>query len=131
MKWLSLVIIIGLFVLISIYVGKYMYSILFKTKSFMDPVMDKVDNAIYKVAGIEEKEMNWKEYVKALLTTNIVMIVVIFILLMVQQFIVGAINPSLNMNWHTAFNTAISFMTNTNLQDYTGYRKTKIYSLNK
>jgi K+-transporting ATPase ATPase A chain len=120
MKWLSLVIIIGLFVLISIYVGKYMYSILFKTKSFMDPVMDKVDNAIYKIAGIEEKEMNWKMYIKALLTTNIVMIVVIFILLMVQQFIVGAINPSLNMNWHTAFNTAISFMTNTNLQDYTG-----------
>ena len=120
MKWLSLVILIGLFVLISIYVGKYMYNILFKTKSFVDPVMDKVDNVIYKVAGIEDKEMNWKEYIKALLTTNIVMIVVIFILLMVQQFIVGAINPSLNMNWHTAFNTAISFMTNTNLQDYTG-----------
>ena len=120
MKWLSLVILIGLFVLISIYVGKYMYNILFKTKSFVDPVMDKVDNAIYKVAGIEEKEMNWKEYIKALLTTNIVMIVVIFILLMIQQFIVGATNPSLNLNWHTAFNTAISFMTNTNLQDYTG-----------
>ena len=120
MEWLSLVILIGLFVVISIYVGKYMYNILFKTKSFVDPVMDKVDNVIYKVAGIEDKEMNWKEYIKALLTTNIVMIVVIFILLMIQQFIVGATNPSLNMNWHTAFNTAISFMTNTNLQDYAG-----------
>jgi len=120
MKWLSLVIIIGLFVSISIYVGKYMYSILFKTKSFVDPVMDKVDNVIYKVVGIEDKEMNWKEYIRALLTTNIIMIVVIFILLMMQQFIVGATNPDLNMNWHTAFNTAISFMTNTNLQDYTG-----------
>ena len=120
MKWLSLVILIGLFVLISIYVGKYMYNILFRTKSFVDPVMDKVDKAIYKVAGIEDKEMNWKEYIKALITTNIIMIVVIFILLMIQQFILGSINPSLNMNWHTAFNTAISFMTNTNLQDYTG-----------
>jgi len=79
-----------------------------------------VHNAIYKVAGIEDKEMTWKEYVKALITTNIVMIVLVFILLMVQQFIVGATNPLLDMNWHTAFNTAISFMTNTNLQDYTG-----------
>ena len=95
MKWLSLVILIGLFVLISIYVGKYMYNILFKTKSFVDPVMDKVDNVVYKVAGIEDKEMNWKEYIKALLTTNIVMIVVIFILLMVQQFIVGSTNLAL------------------------------------
>jgi K+-transporting ATPase ATPase A chain len=120
MEWLSLVILIGLFVLISIYVGKYMYGIIFRTKSFVDPVLDKVDNVIYKVAGIEDQEMNWKEYVKALISTNIVIIVLAFILLMVQQFIVGATNPQLDMNWHTALNTAISFMTNTNLQDYTG-----------
>ncbi|SFC64063.1 potassium-transporting ATPase subunit KdpA [Clostridium uliginosum] len=120
MKWVSLAVLIVVFVLISIYVGKYMYSILFRTKSFVDPVMDKIDNAIYKVVGIEKKEMNWKEYLKSLITTNIVMLVLGFILLMVQQFIVGATNPLLDMNWHTAFNTTISFMTNTNLQDYTG-----------
>ena len=83
MKWLSLVIIIALFILISIYVGKYMYNILFRTRSFVDPVMDKIDNVIYKVAGVEEKEMNWKEYVKSLITANMVMMVVIFILVMV------------------------------------------------
>lgn len=120
MNLVSLVILIGVFILLSIYVGKYMYSILFGTKSFVDPIMDKVDNAIYKIVGIEDKEMNWKEYSKALIITNIVMIVLAFILLMIQQFIVGATNPLLDMNWHTAFNTAISFMTNTNLQDYTG-----------
>lgn len=120
MKLVSLVILIGVFILLSIYVGKYMYSILFRTKSFVDPIMDKVDNTIYKIVGIEEKEMNWKEYIKAIITTNMVMLVFAFILLMIQQFIVGAINPLLDMNWHTAFNTAISFMTNTNLQGYTG-----------
>ena len=52
--------------------------------------MDKVDNVIYKMAGSRQRNENWKRCcMKALFTTNIVMIVVIFILLMVQQFIVG------------------------------------------
>lgn len=120
MKWLALVILIGIFVLISIYVGKYMYNIFFGKRSFVDPIMDKVDNAIYKLSGIKGTDMNWKEYIKALLVTNMVMLVLGFILLMTQQYIIAATNPLLNMNWHTAFNTTISFMTNTNLQDYTG-----------
>ncbi|GAA0078806.1 potassium-transporting ATPase subunit KdpA [Clostridium sp. CTA-5] len=120
MKLVSLAVLIFVFIVISIYVGKYMYSILFRSKSFVDPVMDKIDNAIYKISGIEEKEMSWKEYVKSLMITNIIMLVAGFILLMVQQYIVGSKNPLIDMNWHTAFNTTISFMTNTNLQDYTG-----------
>lgn len=120
MKWISLAILVVVFILVSIYVGKYLYNILFGKKSFVDPIMDKVDNAIYKIAGIKNENMNWKEYVKALITTNMIMLVSAFILLMVQQYLVAATNPLLDMNWHTAFNTSISFMTNTNLQDYTG-----------
>ncbi|MEG0296700.1 MAG: potassium-transporting ATPase subunit KdpA [Clostridium sp.] len=120
MKWISLIVLIGLFILISIYVGKYMYNILFQKKSFVDPVMDKIDNVIYKISGIKDENMDWKQYIKAVLITNGVMIVVAFVLLMVQQYIAFATSDLVDMNWHTAFNTAISFMTNTNLQDYTG-----------
>lgn len=120
MEWLALLLLMVVFLFITIYVGKYMYNILFSTKSFVDPVMDKVDNAIYKISGIKKEDMNCKQYIIALLVTNGVMIVVGFVLLMVQQFIVGSSLERLDMNWHTAFNTAISFMTNTNLQDYTG-----------
>lgn len=120
MKWLALLLLMGVFIFVTIYVGKYLYSILFNTKSFVDPVMDKVDNAIYKLSGVDRRDMNWKQYIIALLVTNVVMIVVGFILLMVQQYIAGTSLDRLDMNWHTAFNTAISFMTNTNLQDYTG-----------
>ena len=120
MEWLALLLLMGVFIFITIYVGKYLYSILFNTKSFADPVMDKIDNAIYKLSGVKGKDMNWKQYIIALLVTNGVMLVVGFILLMVQQYIVGTSIERLDMNWHTAFNTAVSFMTNTNLQDYTG-----------
>lgn len=120
MEWLALLLIVMVFIFMTIYVGKYMYSILFNTKSFADPAMDKVDNVLYKISGINGKDMSWKQYIIALLVTNAAMLVVGFILLMVQQYIVGASAERLDMNWHTAFNTAISFMTNTNLQDYTG-----------
>ncbi len=120
MEWLALLLLMVVFIFITIYVGKYLYSILFNTKSFADPVMDKIDNAIYKLSGVKGKDMDWKQYIVALLVTNGVMLVAGFILLMVQQYIVGSSAERLDMNWHTAFNTAISFMTNTNLQDYTG-----------
>lgn len=120
MEWLALLLLILVFIFMTIYVGKYMYSILFNTKSFVDPVMDKIDNVIYKISGVKKEEMGWKEYIIALLVTNGVMLLAGFILLMVQQYIVGTSAERLDMNWHTAFNTAISFMTNTNLQDYTG-----------
>lgn len=120
MEWIALLILIGAFIFITIYVGKYMYSILFNKKSFIDPVMDKIDNSIYKVCGIKRTDMNWKQYIIALLITNLIMFIVGFILLMTQQYIVGMKNELLDMDWHTAFNTAISFITNTNLQDYTG-----------
>ncbi|MGL4570608.1 MAG: potassium-transporting ATPase subunit KdpA [Clostridium sp.] len=120
MEWIALIVLVGIFIFTSIYVGKYMYSILFNKKSFVDPVMDKIDNFIYKVCGIKGKDMNWKQYIIALIVTNLIMLVTGFVLLMTQQYIAGVQNELLNMNWHTAFNTAISFMTNTNLQDYSG-----------
>lgn len=120
MKYISLVILLVIFIFASIFVGKYIYNILFGTKSFVDKVMDKVDNFIYKISGIKGEKMTWKQYLKALLITNIAMIVVAFLVLIAQYFISGAKNPLLKVNWHTAFNTAISFMTNTDLQDYTG-----------
>ncbi|CUO86476.1 K+-transporting ATPase%2C KdpA [Clostridium baratii] len=120
MEIIASLLLIVLFIISTIYIGKYMYSILFNTKSFVDPVMDKIDNAIYKICGVKGKDMNWKQYIIALLVTNAIMLIVGFILLMTQNYIVGLSSELLDMNWHTAFNTAISFITNTNLQDYVG-----------
>ena len=100
--------------------GKYLYHIAVNEHTFADPVFDRVDNAIYRACGIDRKEMNWKQYVAAMLATNAVMVIVGYLILRVQGLLflnpngIGAMEPGL------AFNTIISFMTNTNLQHYSG-----------
>jgi potassium-transporting ATPase potassium-binding subunit len=87
------------------------------TLSFLSPV----ERGIYKISGIDpKKEMNWKQYVAALLVFNAFGVVSLFALLMTQKWL--PLNPAHvdNMSWHLALNTAVSFMTNTNWQAYNG-----------
>ena len=89
--------------------------------TFADPVFDRVDGAIYKISGVDPgKGMNWKQYALALLGTNAVMVFIGYLILRVQS--AGLFNPNNieNMEPTLAFNTIISFMTNTNLQHYSG-----------
>ena len=80
-----------------------------------------LERLIYKICGIyPEEEMNWKQHLKALLTINLVWFVYGFVLLLTQ----GALflNPDGNASQtpDLAFNTAISFLVNCNLQHYSG-----------
>ena len=76
---------------------------------------------IYKLSGINpRKGMNWKRYAMALIGTNAVMIAVGYLILRIQH--IPLLNPNAieGMEPTLAFNTIISFMTNTNLQHYSG-----------
>ncbi len=118
---LQLVLTILIYLIMVIPVGVYLYHIAAGKHTFADPVLNKVDGLIYKISGINpQKGMNWKTYALALLGTNAFMILVGYIILRLQ-FIplfnpngIGAMEESLS------FNTIISFMTNTNLQHYSG-----------
>lgn len=109
-----------IFVLLVIPTGKYMYKVINNKKSFVDPVMDKVDNLIYKVTGITKEEMTWKQYSVAFIVSNMVMALMAYIVLRIQA--VHFLNPNgiKPMEASLNFNTIISFITNTNLQDYSG-----------
>lgn len=109
-----------IFILIVIPLGKYVYNVLSGEKSFADPVMDKVDSFIYKITGIKNEEMTWKQYAIALIVSNTVMCLLGFGILRLQGILF--LNPSKigAMPWDLSFNTAISFITNTNIQDYAG-----------
>lgn len=100
--------------------GKYIFKVVSGQKSFADPVMDRIDNLIYKAAGIKREEMNWKQYALALVLTNLVMTLAVYLIFRLQEFI--GLNPNANKNMEPSltFNTAISFITNTNLQHYSG-----------
>lgn len=109
-----------IYMVLVIPMGTYLYHITTGRKTFADPVFDRIDNGIYRICKIDRQGMNWKQYALSLLTTNAVMIFAGYLILRLQGSLflnpngTGAMEPTL------AFNTIISFMTNTNLQHYAG-----------
>lgn len=89
-------------------------------KNFMD-VMLPFEKFIYKVCRIDpEEEMGWKKYLSTLLLIQLFWFVFGFIVLLIQGHLF--LNPAHipDMEWTLAFNSAISFLTSTNLQHYSG-----------
>ena len=119
MLQLALTLIIYLILIIP--VGRYLYHIAAGKHTFADPVFDRVDGAIYKLGGVDpHKGMNWKQYAMSLIGTNAVMIAIGYIILRIQSLPLLNPNGIEGMEPTLAFNTIISFMTNTNLQHYSG-----------
>ncbi|MBC3797743.1 potassium-transporting ATPase subunit KdpA [Acetobacterium tundrae] len=117
---LQIILILVTFIALIIPMGKYLYHIAVDQHTFADPVFNRIDNVVYRICGIEKKEMNWKQYAIAMLVTNVIMVLVGYLILRIQALPIlnpngiGGMEPSLS------FNTIISFMTNTNLQHYSG-----------
>lgn len=118
---LQIILTIILYLIMVVPVGIYVYHIVAGKHTFADPVFDRVDGVIYKISGIKSKNgMNWKKYALALLATNGVMILLGYIILRIQSLPIFNPNGVGNMEESLSFNTIISFMTNTNLQHYSG-----------
>ena len=118
---LQIILTLVIFVLLIIPIGRYMFHIATGQHTFCDPVFNRIDNGIYRICGINQNEgMGWKKYALALVLTNAVMVFIGYLILRIQFLPVfnpngiGAMEPTLS------FNTIISFMTNTNLQHYSG-----------
>ena len=117
----QLVLTLIIYLILVIPVGRYLYHIAAGKHIFADPVMDRVDGAIYKLGGVDpQKGMNWKQYALALLGTNAVMMAIGYAILRIQSIPLLNPNGMQGMKSDLAFNTIISFMTNTNLQHYSG-----------
>ncbi|UKJ07749.1 potassium-transporting ATPase subunit KdpA [Solitalea lacus] len=107
-------------VLLAIPLGKYISKVFGGEKIWSD-FMAPLERFFFKFSGINPKqEMNWKQFLKALLTINMVWFVLGFLLLVFQGFL--PLNPDGNPNMtpDLAFNTVISFMINCDLQHYSG-----------
>jgi K+-transporting ATPase ATPase A chain len=79
-----------------------------------------VENGLWRVLGIQNQEMNWRQYLLAILLLNVCGLFVLFAMLMLQGIL--PLNPQQlpGLSWHLALNTAVSFVTNTNWQSYAG-----------
>lgn len=117
---LQIILTLAIFLILVIPMGKYMYHIATEQKTFADKVFDSVDRLIYKVCGIKGENMGWKTYALTLLTANAVMVFVGYLILRLQNFLFLNPNGIDGMEASLSFNTVISFMTNTNLQHYSG-----------
>lgn len=105
---------------IAIPLGMYIARVFKGEKTWLD-FMAPVERFIFRFSGIDAKrEMNWKQHLYALLTINAVWLVYAFFCLLYQSHL--PLNPDGNPNQtpDLAFNTAISFLVNCNLQDYSG-----------
>ncbi|WML35904.1 potassium-transporting ATPase subunit KdpA [Clostridium sp. OS1-26] len=121
METLQIILPLIIFVLLVIPVGKYLYKVSTFEKHFGNRFFDIIDNFIYSICGIKkDEEMTWKQYVLSIITVNAVMAALGYLILRTQS--IHFFNPSKvgGMEQSLTFNTVISFITNTNLQDYSG-----------
>lgn len=106
--------------IIAIPLGKYIARVFKGEKTWLD-FLGPVERFIYRICGINPREeMNWKQHLKALLTINMLWFVYAFFILIFQDKL--PLNPDGNAGQtpDLAFNTAISFLVNCNLQHYSG-----------
>ena len=101
--------------------GVFMARVFNREKTFMDPLLRPLERLLYRVTGVDENhEMRWTEYAVSMLLFSVVSMLVLYVMERVQSFLpfnpqkLGGVAPAL------AFNTAASFTTNTNWQNYSG-----------
>lgn len=114
---LYLALLIGL----SVPLGVYMYKVMTGQKVFLSRLLSPVEKGIYKVMGIKgEDEMTAKKYTFSVLAFSAIGFIFVFLLQLAQGVL--PLNPEHfgATSWHLAFNTAASFVSNTNWQAYSG-----------
>ncbi len=110
-----------LMVLLAIPLGRYIGKVYNGERTWADFLFNPLDKLFFKAGGIKpENEMTWKQSMVALLTINIVWFILSMLVLMNMSWL--PLNPDGNpsMTADLAFNTSVSFVSNTNLQHYSG-----------
>jgi potassium-transporting ATPase potassium-binding subunit len=120
--WLQILFFLALVFLVTKPLGVYMARVFAGERTFLHPVLRPIEKLLYRVTGVEEtQEMRWTEYAISMLLFSVVSMLLLYFLERLQGFLpwnpqrFGAVSPA-----SLAFNTAASFTTNTNWQNYTG-----------
>lgn len=118
---IQLIIFMVLLIVLSPILGKYMAKVFMGEKHVLQPVLGWLEKLIYRVSGIKsDEEMNWKTYTIGILLFNFFGFLFLYLLQLVQAYLPLNTEELPNVSWHLAFNTAMSFTTNTNWQSYGG-----------
>ena len=119
--WLQLGLYLFVLLLLVKPLGSYMAHVYEGERTFLTPVIRPIERLIYRIVGLRaEEEMDWKTYAVAMLLFNLVGLLLLYGLQRIQSALplnpqdLGAVRPD------TAFDTAVSFVTNTDWQSYSG-----------
>ncbi len=119
--WMQIIVFLALILAITKPLGVFMARVFSRERTFLDPVLRPVEHLLYRVTGVDENhEMRWTEYAFAMLLFSGATMLLLYLIERVQQWLplnpqkFGAVAQAL------AFNTAASFTTNTNWQNYSG-----------
>ncbi|MCY9692598.1 potassium-transporting ATPase subunit KdpA [Paenibacillus alginolyticus] len=129
MGLLQVIITLGIIMLLVKPVGSYLVKVFGNEKSRLDRVFGPFERVSYRLMGVKEEEaMGWKKYLGAVLLVNLVMLLLIYAVFRLQKYL--PLNPDGigNMPPALAFNTAVSFITNTNWQAYSGENTLSYFS---
>ena len=118
---IQIILFLALIVGLTPVLGNFMFKVFTGKKHIMFPVLGWLEKLTYKFIKVKpDEEGNWKRYTFDLLLFNLIGLVFVFLIQILQAYL--PLNPAKlpNVSWHSAFNTAASFITNTNWQGYSG-----------
>ncbi|HBP47292.1 potassium-transporting ATPase subunit KdpA [Pseudomonas sp.] len=111
------------------WLGRFYYKVMEGRRTWLSPVLGPVEKVCYRIAGVDPgSEQSWQKYTLALLVFNLTGFVLLFAILLFQSYL--PLNPQQlpGQEWTQAFNTAVSFVTNTNWQSYNGEASLSYFS---
>jgi K+-transporting ATPase ATPase A chain len=120
-EYVAIIFTIAFTIATSLLLGRYMYRVFAGQRTWLDPVLGPVERLILRIVGASEaQQQDWKQYSVSLLVSNVVMWIATWTIVTLQALL--PLNPDGigNMEPTLAFNTISSFVTNTNLQHYSG-----------
>jgi K+-transporting ATPase ATPase A chain len=120
-SWLQLILYLAVLLALAKPLGSYMARVFQGERTFLDGILGPVERFIYRLSGVKpDEDMNWKTYAVAMILFNTLGILAVYAIQRLQAFLplnpagLGAVSPD------SSWNTAVSFVTNTNWQGYGG-----------
>lgn len=121
LETVQIILFVGLLIVCTPPLGGYMQRVFDGERTFMSPVLRPVERVIYRLVGADPQvEQTWQQYTLALVVFNVLGFLALFLMQILQGVL--PLNPEglPGVEPLLAFNTATSFMTNTNWQSYAG-----------
>jgi K+-transporting ATPase ATPase A chain len=119
--WLQFALYLVALTVLALPLGRYMADVLSGRRAFLDGLLGPLERLLYRLAGVQpDAEMAWPRYAIAMLLFNAAGLLLVYVIQRLQAAL--PLNPEHlpAVSWHLAFNTAVSFATNTNWQSYGG-----------